>query len=272
MTRDPSFRPAVLNLARLDVGDRRFDDARRRLNELLSKRHDDPDVLYEFGLLEQRAGRAEEAIRHLQKANEVQRRDPRAGMALIEVQLGQHQADQALATAKELASRYPDNIAVLLAFGRTQLAVGDNSGARNAFQGATRLAEFDPGTQIVIAHLQLAAGNPSGASYNVQKALLGRPDDPAAMALVVEIEARRGDAPKADAALKALNAKHPTRAETAVATANLAMSRGQYAAAVAACRAALSRDETTANALNLARAYVAAGEAAKGGEVFSKDG
>jgi putative PEP-CTERM system TPR-repeat lipoprotein len=263
LARDPAFRPAALNLARLDVSEKRFDDARRRLNEMLAKRHDDPDVLYEFGMVELRAGRAEEAIRHLQKASEVQRRDPRAGLALIEVQHGQRQADQALATAKELALRYPDNIAVLLALGRTQLAVGDKPGARSTFQGATRLAEFDPGTQIVIGHLQLAAANPDGASYNAQKALLGRPDDPAALALVVEIEMRRGDAAKADAALKTMNAKHPNRVETAVATADLAMSRGQYAAAVAAYRTALSRNETTANALNLVRAYLVAGDAGK---------
>jgi len=263
LAKDPAFRPAALNLARLDVREKRFDDGRRRLDEMLAKRHDDPDVLYEFGILEQRAGRPAEAIRHLQKANEVQRRDPRAGMALIEVYLGQRQAEQALATAKELASRYPGDIAVLLALGRVQLAVGDKPGARSTFQGATRLAEFDAGAQIVIGRLQLAAGNPDGASYNAQKALLGRPDDPSALALVVEAETRRGDVAKADAALRMLSAKHPNRVETALAAADLAMSRGQHAAAVAAYRTALSRDETTENALNVARALLAAGEAAK---------
>ncbi len=263
LARDPTFRPAALNLVRLDVGDRAFDDARRRLSEMLAKRHDDPDVLYELGMLEQRAGRPTEAIRHLQKANEVQRRDPRAGMALIEVQLGQRQAELALAAAKELAAKYPDNVVVLLALGRTQLTVGDKGSARSAFQAATRRAEFDVETQIVIGRLQLAADNPDGASYSAEKALLGRPDDPVAMALMVEIAAKRGDAAKADAALKALGAKHPNRVETAVATADLAMSRGQYAAAVAAYRTVLSRDETTANALNLARAHLAAGEAGK---------
>ncbi len=263
LERDSAFRPAALNLVRLDVSEKRFDDARRRLNEMLAKRHDDADVLYEFGILEQRAGRAAEAIRHLQKANDVQRRDPRAGTALIDVYLSQREIDQALATAKDLASRYPENVTVLLALGRTHLAVGDKSSARSTFQGATRLAEFDVGTQIFIGRLQLAAGNPDGASYNAQKALLGRPDDPGALALVVEIETRRGDAAKADAALKTLSVKHPNRVETAAATADLAMSRGQFGAAVAAYRTALSRDESTVNALNVARAHVAAGEAGK---------
>ena len=80
---------------------------------------------------------------------------------------------------------------------------------------------------------------------------------------MVEIEARRGDAVKADAALKTLVAKHPNRVEAALASANLAMSRGQYATAVAAFRTALSREETTGNALALARAHLAAGEPGK---------
>jgi predicted Zn-dependent protease len=83
------------------------------------------------------------------------------------------------------------------------------------------------------------------------------------MAMMVEVEARRGDSAKADAALRALTAKHPKRVETALTNANLAMSRGQYAAAIAAFRAALTRDESTANALALVGAHLAAGEAAK---------
>jgi Flp pilus assembly protein TadD len=48
-------------------------------------------VLYEYGLLEQRAGRVAEATRHLQKASEVRRNDPRPAMALIDLHLSQRQ-------------------------------------------------------------------------------------------------------------------------------------------------------------------------------------
>jgi cellulose synthase operon protein C len=263
LAKDPMFRPAVVNLARLDTAEGKFDDARKRLNDLLAKQRDNPDLLYELGLVEQRAGKTADAIRYLQKASELQRKDPRAGLALIELHLSLRQGDQALAAAKELSSRYPDNLAVQLALGRTQLAMGDQAAARSIFSNSTRLAEFDPAMQVRIGRLQLAAGNPEGASYNVQKALQGRPDDVAALALTVEIEAKRGDAAKADTALKALAAKHPNRVETALATANLALQRGQYPAAIAAYRTALTREESTANALALASAQVAAGEFAK---------
>ncbi|WP_313954123.1 XrtA/PEP-CTERM system TPR-repeat protein PrsT [Accumulibacter sp.] len=263
LAKDATFRPAALNLVKLDVSENRFDDARRRLDAMLAKHHDDSDALLQYGLLEQRAGRAPEAIRHLKKASEVQRRDPRAGLALLDVYLGQKQNEQALVWAKDLAARYPDGLAIRLAMGRALLANGDESGARNAFAGATRLADYDPRMQVEIARWQLAAGNPDGALYSAGKALQGRPDDLAAMTLVVEIETRRGEPARADAALKALNARYPKRLETALATGYVAMARGQYPAAMAAYRTALEREESTANALNLVRAQLAAGEAGK---------
>ncbi len=263
MVKDAAFRPSTLNLVRLDIGEKRFDDARRQLDGLLAKRHDDSDALFEYGMLEQRVGRVAEAVRHLQKASEVQRRDIRPSLALIELYLSQRQADQALNVAKALASKTPDNLSVQLTLGRTYLAVGDAGNARSVFTGATRLADYDAGSLVVIARLQLAAANADGAAYNVQKALQGRPDDPSALALMVEIEARRGATVKADAALKALATIHPNHIETALAGAQLAMSRGQYATAIAAYRTVLARDETTSNAVALAQAHLVAGEAAK---------
>jgi len=263
LAKDPAFRPASLNLARLDVGEGRYEEARRRLNGMLAKRHDDAEALYELGQLERRAGRPAEAIRHFQKAHEVQRRDIRPGMALIETYLAQRQHEQAQSAALDLSSRYPDHLAVQLALGRTYLLTGNHAHARSAFKNATRLAEFDPVVQVEIARLQLAAGNPDGAHYNVEKALQGRPDDAAALALRVEIETRNGNAAKADDALRTLGARHPHRVETSLARAYLAMARNQYPAAIAAYRQALAREESTDNALNVARAHLAAGEPAK---------
>jgi predicted Zn-dependent protease len=110
----------------------------------------------------------------------------------------------------------------------------------------------------------MRANSPEGALHNVQKGLQVRPDDPALLAALVEIEAERGNWAKAEAALKTLNAKHPKRVESARVEAHLAMMRKQYAAAANAYRAALAREPSTADALQVARAYIAGGESAKG--------
>lgn len=263
VNRKPGFRPTVLNLVKLDVAEKRFDEGRRRLDTMLATQRNDKDALFEYGLLEQRAGRSAQAIRHLKKATEVQHRDSRPGLALVELYLGQGQNDAALALAKELSSQYADTLLVQLMLGRAFLTNGDAARARSVFSGATRLADYDPAMLVDIARWQLAADNPDGALYSVNKALQEQPDHPAAMVLVVEIEARRGEPVRADAALKALKAQHPKRSETMLATANLAMARSQYPAAVAAYRAALAANESTAVALQLAGAYLALGDAGK---------
>ncbi len=263
LAKDPEFRPAVLNLARLDVSEGRYDDGRRRLEAMLAKRPKDYSVMFELALLEQRAGRTTEAIRHLQKANDIQRGDPRPGLALVDLLLAQRQAAQALEIAKELVTRYRSNLAVHLAAGRAHLAIGDLPQARLVFQEATRFAAFDPAQQVAIGRLQLAAANPDGALYSADKALQGRPDDVDALALIVDTETSRREFQKADVALKALTTKHPKSVQAAVASGNLGMARGQFPAAVAAYQSALARAETTGNAVNVARAQLAAGDGGK---------
>ena len=263
LAKDPAFAPSVLNLSRLDVGEKRFDEARRRLDGLLKKDSNDSQVLFEYGLLEQRAERPADAIRYFAKAGNVQRVDPNPGLALIDLYLNQHQGDLALTAAKELAGKFSTNLKVQLALAKTYLTNGAASDARTVLTGATRLAEFDPKSQVAIARMQLAAANPDGAAYSVHKALQGNAGDVAALALAVQVEARRGDLAKADSALKALSAKYPAAIETARAGADLAMSRGQFATAIAGYHKLLSREETTGNALALVDAHMAAGEAAK---------
>lgn len=263
LAKDPTFGPTVLNLSRLDIGERRFEEARRRLDRLLKVDSNDPQVLFEYGQLEQRAGRSSEAIRYLVKAGEVQRIDPNPSLVLIEIYLNQHKGDQALTAAKELAGKFPGNLKVQLTLARAYLANGATADARTILTGATRLAEFDARAQVVIARLQIIAANPDGAAYSVYKALQGNPVDISALALAVQVEARRGDAAKADVALKALSAKYPNAIETARASADLAMSRGQFSSAIAGYTKLLTREENTGNALALATAHMAAGDAGK---------
>ena len=263
LARAPRFRPAILNLVKLEVSEGKFDSGRRRLTEILAKDSVDINTLYEFGMLEQRAARPVEAEQHFKKASEAQRRDTRPGLALVDLLISRKQAEPAVATAKDLSSRFPDDLGVQLALARAHIAAADRGNARSVLQGATRIAEFDADLQVTIGRMQLQAANPDGAAYNVQKALQRRPDDLEALVLAVEAETQRKDAAKADAALKTLSAKHPNRIETVLTTAELALARGQHQSAITGYRAALARQESTAVALRLVQAHFEAGETAK---------
>ncbi|MBB4841813.1 putative PEP-CTERM system TPR-repeat lipoprotein [Paucibacter oligotrophus] len=263
LAKDPAFRPAGINLSWLDIEEKRFEEARARLKQMLGRVKDDPDVLFELGILELRAGRNAEAMLNWQRADEVQRADPRPGLSIIDLLSSQKQFDKALEAAKLLAGKHPGKLPVQLALGRAYLAVGDATNARLSFQDATKLAEFDAEKQILIGRMQLQAGNPDGAAYNVQKALQARPDDQAALVLQVEVEARRGDNAKLDAALKTLSSKYPGSLPTLMTVANVAMLRGQLPLAQSNYRAAMDKSPNTGTAILLVRAQIAAGETDK---------
>ncbi len=263
LAKNPAFRPAALNLAKLDGLEGRHNEGRRRFNEVLAKDPDNVAVLTELAYLERRSGRLVEAVRFLKKASDVARANPVPGLALIDLYLDLRQPDEAVAVAKDMSSKYPDSFGVRTALARASIATGDRATARSVLQAATRLAEYDPKVQVQIGRLQLAAENPAGARYNAEKALQGLPGDVAAMALLVDAELGTGDQARADAALRQMNLKHPQRIETLLATARLAVSRGQTAAAITAYRAALLREERTEIALSIASAHLSIDEGPK---------
>lgn len=263
LTKDPTFRAAGVNLSWLDMEEKRFDDARARLSQMLKSNKDDADVLFQLGVLELRADRPDEALRNWQRADEVQRTNPTPGLSVIDLHARQQQNDKALAAAKLLSSKYQDNLVVQLALARAYTATGEFPAARQALQEATRMAEFDASRQVLIGRMQLEARNPDGAAYNVQKALQSQADDMGALALQVEVESARGDMAKAEAAMKVLTTKYPGSVPAQVMAANYAMSKGQFASAVTNYQAVMDREPSTGVAILMARAQVAAGDSTK---------
>ena len=243
--------------------EQRFDEARTRLKLWHNRDKKDTDLLFQMGVLEVRAGRLNEAIELLQSANDLQKNDSRPGLTLMELFLGQAQADKAIAVGKTLNAKLPNRPPVMLALGRAYLAAGDKASARTLFQDASRLADFDAAQQVHIGRLLIQAGNLEGAAYSAQKALQADPNDLQALVFQVEIEALKGDPAKLDAALKALNSKHAAHPSTLLANGNVAMLRRQFPAAQAAYRQVLDKAPSVQHAMLLARAFVANGEADK---------
>lgn len=268
VSKDPKFRPGIINLSWLDIEEGRFDEARQRLQQALTSRTDDPDLLFQLGTLEMRAKRYPEALAQWKRADDLQRGDPRSGLATVDLLASQRQAPAALVAAKSLVGKYPDNVNVHLALARAHAGNGEMPLARQALQEATRLAGFDPNQQVMIGRLQLAMGNVDGAAYNASKALQARADDVGALVLQVEIEARRGNAAALDAAIKTLNAKHPGSVAALLTAANVALSRGQLPAALAGFRQAMEKEPSTPTAIMLAHAHISAREPEKALQVL----
>ncbi len=253
---EPTFGPALLNLARLDAAEGNIDAARRRLQDMTVKGNE-PLVIYELALLEQRAGRPEEALKQFRRAADAG--DPHSAAAAIAQLLALRRTDDAVATASQYSQKFPKDVPLHLALAQAQIAKGNLDAARAELKNATLIADYDADLQVRIGRLQLYANNPSGAAYNVQKALQARPNDLQALALNVAVALVGNDAGEADKAYQVLHDRYPHRAETELAGAGIAMARRKYPEAVAAYTRALAIDATTDTALLLGHAHVVSG-------------
>lgn len=263
LAKDPKYRPTVINMSMLDIDEGKLDPARARLTAWLKDNPNDAEAMLHLGVIEQRARRPDLAASIWDKADGVQAKDPRPGLARVDLLLQQRQTAAALTAAKTLSGKYPEAIPVLLTLARAHLANGDAARARQTLQEASKFGGFDAAAQVNVARLQLAAGNPDGALHAINKALQSDPDDLWVLVTQVEVAASRRDAAAVDASLKRLQAKHPGAVPTLVTAGHVAMSRNQWAQAIGHYQAAYAREPGAPVALVLSHAYLSAGQADK---------
>lgn len=259
----PGFRPAVLNLARLDLEEGKLDAARTRLANWLKDNAKDGEVLFFAGQVEWRAGRPQQALELWARAREVNRADPRAGLATVDALLATNRVDDALAAARRLNSDVPQSVPVQQTLARAYMAAGDNNLARQTLRESVRMAGFDAPLLVTTGRMLLSAGDLDGAAHASQKALAVDATDLDAMLFRVELAGRRRDAAAVDAALKDLLARHPGKVPVLVTAGHVALSRQQPAQAVGWYQKAYELEPTTPIALLLARGHTAVGQTDK---------
>lgn len=264
LARNPGYLGAILNLCALDEAEGKPDAARQRLLGLLKTDEKNVEAMMEMASIEEKANRYDEAARWLDKA----RVDPKAaitaGTRLAELRLRTGALDQALTVAKDVLLRAPENLAALGLVARVQMSKGDTNSARQTLADMARYANYDPAAQFEVARLQVAAGNDSGAAYSLDKALSTQADFLPALVLRTEIEIRQREFAKAEQQIKQIGERSGGGAVALRLQGDLAMARGQQAAALAAYGSALKKDDGVDMALRLYRAHVAAGDLAKG--------
>jgi len=249
---NPSLVSAKLHLARVDIATHAYDAAQTRLAAILKENGKNTEAMGEMALLSERRGQLAEAQRWLEKAADLSGpKEPRRGLALSDFHLRHGRPGAALEAVKNVSGKAPEDLAVLLAYARAQLATGDNSGAKSNLRAATKVAAFNPQPQVAIALLQMSAKNLPGAAYSLEKALSTSPDFLPAMALMTEVELRLGEPAKAEQRARDIVAKYPKRAVGQGLLGDIAQARGQSAQALEAYRRAHQLEPSTQTFLQL---------------------
>jgi len=261
LDKSPKFRPVIFNMSWLDLDEGRFDAARSRIQAHLRDSPKDHEALTQLGIIEQRARKPEVALQHFLRADEMQTKDPRPGLAALETMVALRQMEPAVAAAKSLSARFTGNMAVLQAVAQVYVAAGNQALARATMQEASKLAGYNVPQLLEVARLQMRAGVLDGALHSLTKAAQEAPDDVGVLLLGVELAAARKSGPaEVDKAMAALTAKHPNYPGTLLTAGHIALSRGQYAKATASYRALFDKAPTTEVAVLLAQSMLAGNE------------
>ncbi len=260
---DANLSQAKLNLAQMDIASKAYDRATARLDALVKATPKFPEALYEYSVIAERKGQLADARRWLEKARDAaESGDTRWDLALMEFHLRHDQNGPALEAAKSASSKKPDDLQVVLAYSRAQLANGDTIAARSALGTATKLAEYDAPMQVRIATMQLAAHNPAGANYSLEKALSSRPDYLPALAKLTEVALAERDFDKAQKQASDIIARQPGLWLGHSLAGDVALARQQNAQAIEAYRKAHQLEPNSATLIKLFRALSTQGDQA----------
>lgn len=241
-----------LNLARLEIAEQKYDAAHVRLTAILKAEERNTEAMLEMATLSERRSQMAEAQRWLEKANDVAGpRDSRWALALSEFHLRYGRPIPALDAAKLASAKAPEELAVLIAYAKAQLANGDSAAAKSTLTSATKAAGYNPQRQVQVAILQSAAGNLSGAAYCLDKALSTQADFLPAMALMTEVELRQGDPAKAEKRARDIVVKHPKRAIGFSLLGDIAVARSDKVQAVENYRRAYQAEPSSETLLRL---------------------
>jgi putative PEP-CTERM system TPR-repeat lipoprotein len=260
----PTYMPAVSNLAQLDLRDKKPEAARKRYEAVLKKEPNNEQALLGLAVLLRVAGaNPQEIEKPLKQSVAANPASPNARAALINFYLRNRDDKAALAAAQEAQAALPNHAGILQALGATQMGAGET---RQAVATFTRLAEMLPKSHephILLARAHVAGKQPDEAIKSLRAALALRPDLAAAQRDIVAIyvAANRHDDALREA--KAVQAEQPQQPLGHVLEAELYVAQKKWDLAERTYRAALKKFDTSPLAVRTHAVMHSAGKAAE---------
>ncbi|MEM7405275.1 MAG: XrtA/PEP-CTERM system TPR-repeat protein PrsT [Pseudomonadota bacterium] len=185
------------NLARMLVIDGNIEAATAIYDKVLEVHPESLSTMLQYAAVLEKNGRYAESEQVLQKARSVAGLDVTPSIRLIDQYLRRSNLDGARSVLRELEAEQRENLAVMEARGRVEIARGESYKARATFENMARLAGFDGKLLRQIAQLQMRVEDYAGARWSLQKATKSQPGDVRPLIGLLKVELRMGQASKA---------------------------------------------------------------------------
>lgn len=261
---NPTYFPAVSNLAALDTADKKPEDARKRFENLLAKDPKNVQALVALADLRAKAGATKEELAELiGKAVVANPTEAAPRLMLVELHLRNKEFKQALSAAQNAVAALPDNPEVLDALGRVQQASGDFNQALASYNKLAGLQPQTPLPYLRMAAVNLAEKKPDAAIQSLRKALEFRPDLLDAQRGLVALYLQGKKVDDAVAIARTVQKQRPKDAVGFLLEGDIASSQKKWDAAAGIYRTALVQVQAPELAVNMHAALLAGGKAAE---------
>lgn len=257
---DPTFRPSLANLVKLDILEKRYASADALLQRLLADAPNDSRFLETAAQLAVAQGDLLGGLANLERIRQSGQSSLSVYLGLAELYAQSGELAKAEAVAQEAAQQFPRAPAVPLLQGRLAVAAGDIEFARSQLSVAAGMAGTDTNLRVEIAGHQARIDALDDALDNLAVAIAQQPVAVRPSLLKAQLLARQKRLQEAHSVAQGLLTQHPDNPEVAVTTAQILMAMGEMEGAVALYRKGLESTDLVDFPLGLHRALLKAGQ------------
>lgn len=257
---EPTYFPAVANLARLDMLDGKIENAEMRFRSLMERDAKRADAIMALaGLKARNRAGVPEAASLLAKAIEVKPDFVAPRIALVDLHLAAGDTKAALRVASDAAALFPNDTQVLRILALAQAQIGDFDSAIATRKRAVELEPSNVSALLTLAATQLAGKRESEAIQTVKKALVVQPESLEVQNMMIAIHRSRGALDDALRVARDVQRQRPKQAVGFIMEGDLMLASSKPDAAARNFREAYTREHNGSNLTRLHAALSRAG-------------
>ncbi|MGE0099018.1 MAG: XrtA/PEP-CTERM system TPR-repeat protein PrsT, partial [Hydrogenophaga sp.] len=265
---EPSYFEAVAALTRLDLTERKPQDAQKRLEALVAREPGNGAALLALADVRTANGASgQEVADTLRKAIEVSPTDKAARVRLIDHHLRRNDPKAALAVAQAAVAAQPGVPELVDALGRAQLAGGEYNQALSTFSQLASLMPNSPLSQLRVASVHVAKRDRPAAVAAFRKALQAQPNLWAAQRSLTDLLLQTDQGAQALTLAKSVQQQQPRDVAGFLLEGDVHASAKRWSEAVAAYQAGMRLGAVPELAVNMHAALSAAGKSAEAQQV-----
>lgn len=247
LKKEPRYLPAIANLAELDLQAKQPEKAIKRLEELEKLDPGNANIALARATLATRTGAdPAEVLKWLQRAVQMDPRDARARMLLVERHFNAGRVQAALEAAQSALVVLPDHVMLVYALARSQQQLGDQRQALASFSRMVRLAPKEPAGYLGLASVHMATGRLDDASKTLDQLLAFAPRVADARRMAVEVAIQRKQFDQALVLTRQLRRDWPDHSAGYAMEGEVLIAQERWASAATILRAGLEKQQPEA--------------------------